>query len=143
MFALMLVPFVLLEYPAGWLADRKWGDQEILLAGFVIMATAFAALAFVNQDTLILVIVAILVVNRAVAALVEAMSEGHFFRKVSESDAATVSLFRMTRPIAALIAPILGSIILSVSSFGTLFVVTGFLIGIVGVVSSLAIKDIR
>ncbi|MGE5541167.1 MAG: MFS transporter [Bacillota bacterium] len=143
MFAVMLFPFVLLEYPAGWLADRKWGDQELLLAGFVLMATAFAALAMVTADTTVLVILILLVMNRAGAALVEAMSEGHFFRRVSENDAATVSLFRMTRPMAALTAPVVCSILLSISSYGALFIVTGMLIGIVGVASGLAIKDIK
>ncbi|MDB5195605.1 MAG: hypothetical protein JWO84_789 [Parcubacteria group bacterium] len=142
-FAVMLLPFVLLEYPAGWLADRKWGDQELLLGGFVLMATAFAALALVTPDTIVLVIIIILVMNRAGAALVEAMSEGHFFRRVSETDAATVSLFRMTRPVAALIAPVLGSIILTVSGYGTLFVITGAIIGVVGVMAALKIRDIK
>jgi MFS family permease len=142
-FALMLLPFVLLEYPAGWLADHTLGDQELLLGGFVLMAAAFAALALVTPDTMVLVIVIILVMNRAGAALVEAMSEGHFFRRVSETDAATVSLFRMTRPVAALTAPIIGSIILSVSGYGTLFVVTGALIGVVGVMAALRIRDIK
>jgi MFS family permease len=124
LFTIMLLPFVLLEYPAGWLADRKWGDKEILLVGFVLLAGSFAALALVNADTMILVILFILILNRSGAALVEAMTEGHFFRRISKEDDAAVGVFRITRPLAALSAPIVGSIILSVSSYGTLFVVT-------------------
>jgi MFS family permease len=142
-FAIMLLPFALLEYPAGWIADRKWGDQELLIGGFVLMAISFAALALVTVDTMMIVIALILVLNRSGAALVEAMSEGHFFRRVSASDAATVSIFRMTRPIAALIAPIIGSIVLSVSSYGALFLITGALIGIAGVASGMRIKDFK
>lgn len=143
LFTIMLLPFVLLEYPAGWLADRKWGDKEILLAGFVLLAASFAALALVNADTMILLILFILILNRSGAALVEAMTEGHFFRRISKEDDAAVGVFRITRPLAALSAPIVGSIILSVSSYGTLFVVTGLLIGIVGVSSTLKIRDIK
>jgi MFS family permease len=143
LFTIMLLPFVLLEYPAGWLADRKWGDKEILLVGFVLLAGSFAALALVNADTMILVILFILILNRSGAALVEAMTEGHFFRRISKEDDAAVGVFRITRPLAALSAPIVGSIILSVSSYGTLFVVTGLLIGIVGVSSTLKIRDIK
>lgn len=141
-FAVMLLPFALLEYPAGYLADRMWGDKEILIAGFVITALGFAALAFVNENTLIIYIVLILVVNRIGASLVEAMSEGHFFRRVSEADASTVGIFRMTRPVAALVAPIIGSIILSVSNYQTLFVSTALLVGVMGVVSARRITDI-
>lgn len=142
-FAVMLLPFVFLEYPAGWLADRKWGDQELLLAGFVITGAAFAALSLIGPNTMLIFIILLLVLTRVGASLVEAMSEGHFFRRVSEADATTVGLFRMTRPIAALIAPLIGSLILSVAGYGTLFVVTGAIILIGGVASALAIRDIR
>ncbi len=141
MLTVMLLPFVLLEYPAGWLADRKWGDKEIMVAGFVLTGISFAALAFVNTDTMIVVILAILVVTRVGASLIEAMSEGHFFRRVSKEDDASVGIFRITRPVAALVAPIVGSIILTVSSYGVLFMFTGALIGIVGVTFALKIKD--
>ncbi len=143
MFAIMLLPFVLLEYPAGWLADKKWGDKEIMAVGFILMALGFAALAFVTADTMIIFIVLILVVNRSGAALVEAMTEGHFFRRVSSADAASVSIFRITRPIAALLAPLIGSVLLSVAGYATLFVVTSIIIGIVGVMATLRIRDIK
>ncbi|MEK7602077.1 MAG: MFS transporter [Patescibacteria group bacterium] len=142
-FAIMLLPFVLLEYPAGWIADQKWGDQELLIGGFVMMASGFAALALVTNQTTIMVIVIILIFSRIGASLVEAMSEGHFFRRVSEADASTVGLFRMTRPVAALVAPIVGSIILSVSGYQLLFVATAFIIGVIGVTSALHITDIK
>lgn len=143
MLMIMLIPFVLLEYPAGWLADRKWGDQEIMIAGFVLTGISFAALALVNESTMIIVILAILVLTRVGACLIEAMSEGHFFRRVSKEDDASVGIFRMTRPVAALVAPIVGSIILTVSGYGTLFIFTGALIGVVGTMAALKIKDIK
>lgn len=141
-FAVMLLPFVLLEYPAGWLADKKFGDKEIMIIGFVILSIGFASLALVTENTLIVWIVLILVVNRIGASLVEAMTEGHFFRRVSEADASTVGIFRMTRPVAALLGPIIGSVLLSVSGYATLFVVTSILIAVIGITNSLKIKDI-
>jgi MFS family permease len=114
-----------------------------MIAGYVITGISFSALAFVNQDTVIVVILAILVLSRVGASLVEAMTEGHFFRRVSKEDDASVGIFRMTRPVAALIAPILGSILLSVSGYSTLFIVTGVMIGVVGVSAALLIKDIK
>ncbi len=143
MLMIMLLPFVLLEYPAGWLADRKWGDKEIMVVGFILTGLSFAALALVTSDTTILVILAIITLTRVGASIVEATSEGHFFRRVSKNDDASVGIFRMTRPVAALVAPIVGSIILTVSGYGTLFILTGFIIGIVGTVAALKIKDIK
>ncbi len=141
--AVALIPFVLLEYPAGWLADRRFGDKELLVAGFVIMGASFGFLAYVDASTPIAVIVGILITTRIGAALVEAMTEGHFFRRVSSSDANTVSLFRMGRPSAALIAPLVGTALLSIGSFGSLFVITGSIIVFGGVYAALRIKDIR
>lgn len=143
MFTIMLLPFVFLEYPAGWLADRKWGDKEIMLLGFVITGVSFASLAFITPDTIILVILLLITLTRVGAALVEAMTEGHFFRRVSKDDDALVGVFRMTRPGAALTAPIVGSILLSLSNYAALFITMGCLVGIVGAAAALRIKDIK
>jgi MFS family permease len=134
-----LIPFVLIEYPAGWFADTRIGDQFLLAAGFVIMGLAFASLSLVTVHTPILLIVAILITTRTGAALVEAMAEGHFFRRVSDADTSTVSVFRMMRPFGALIAPIIGTLLLSVLGYSGLFVVSGFLILLVGFSASLAV----
>lgn len=143
MFAVMLIPFVLLEYPAGWLADTKIGDRRLLAAGFVIMGLALAATGLITQSTPLVAIVVVLVLSRTGAALVEAMVESHFFRRVSAEDANTVSIFRMLRPLGALIAPVVGSIILSVASYTTFFAITGVGILLVGFWSALMIHDPR
>ncbi len=140
MFAIMLVPFVLLEYPAGYLADKKMGDKFFLAVGFVIIGLSFAALGIVGVGTPLWVILAILITTRIGAALVEAMAEGHFFRRVTEEDTNTVSVFRMMRPMGALIAPIIGTLLLSSIGYAGLFFVSGFLILITGFVSSLSIR---
>lgn len=142
-FAVMLLPFLLLEYPAGWLADRVWGDQEIMAMGFFILGTGFAALAFVSVLTPLISIVILLVVTRVGAALAEATVETHFFRRVSEKDANSVGVFRMMRPVGALTAPLVGSLLLYTSSYAMLFFVTGIGIIAVGVAGALSIKDVR
>jgi uncharacterized membrane protein len=49
----------------------------------------------------------------------------------------------MTRPVAALLGPILGCIILSISDYASLFVITSIIIAVIGISSGLKIKDIR
>ncbi len=142
-FAVAVVPFVLLEYPAGWLADRYIGDKEMLMVGFVIMGVSFALFAFVTAATPIYIIVTILVATRVGAALTEAMVEGHFFRRVSERDPNTVSVFRMMRPGGALLAPIIGSIVLAIGTYEILFAVTGIAIALVGFIATLRMQDVR
>lgn len=141
-FAVMLLPFVFVEFPAGYVADRWLGDKELLLAGFVILGTAFALIALIGTSTSLVLIALILFVTRIGAALVEAMTEGHFFRRVSGSDTETITLFRMMRPLGTLGAPLLGSLLL-VSGYPALFIASGALIVAVGVMVSLPLADVR
>lgn len=140
MFAVMLIPFVLLEYPAGYLADTKYGDKLFMLIGFVLMGSAFAFTGFVTSATPLLWILFVLVLSRIGAAFVEAMTEGHFFRRVSEKDTNTVTIFRMMRPGGALLAPIIGSLLLSVVSYQAFFISTGLIIVFAGIVSARALR---
>lgn len=134
-----LIPFIF-EYPAGWLADRKLGDTALLAAGFVIAGLSFAALSFVHAGTSLVIIFSILVVMRIGGALIEAMTEVHFFRRVSSDDAEAVSIFRMMRPLGALTAPIVGSILLSAGHYSGLFIVSGFGILIAGMACAYGIR---
>ncbi len=142
-FAVMLLPFLLVEYPAGVLADHLWGDKEMMALGFLILGAALAAVGFVSVLTPLGTIVIVLLLTRIGAALCEAMCETHFFRRVSERDANTVGVFRMLRPLGALAAPVVGSIILFFSSYGVLFFITGLLTIVVGVAAALSIRDVR
>jgi hypothetical protein len=81
--------------------------------------------------------------TRVGAALVEAMVEGHFFRRVSEKDTNTVSVFRMMRPLGALTAPIIGSLFLAVSTYQMLFVCTGLMIAIIGVLVAIHVRSLK
>jgi len=141
MFSIMLLPFLALEYPAGWLADRVLGDKRLLAAGFVITGLAFAGIGLITTTTPLLAILAILVLSRTGAALVEAMTEGHFFRRVTSADANTVSLFRMLRPIGALTAPLIGTVLLITGGYVTLFLISGVIILLFGLLGARTITD--
>lgn len=143
MFSVALIPFVVLEYPAGWLADRVFGDKEIMAIGFLFIGSAFAALAFVTEDTPMITLVITLLLSRIGAALTEATAESHFFRRVSEQDVDSVGIFRMLRPVAALAAPVVGSLFLVFTTYNVFFFVAGIGIVIVGIASALSIRDVR
>ncbi len=145
MFAVMLLPFVLIEYPAGYLADKWIGEKELLIVGFVLTALGTAALAFTSSATSLYIILATLVVMRIGNALVEAMADGHFFKRVSTEDANTVTLYRMTRPVAALVAPLFASLVLlaSGSNYAFLFGATAVLVLGMGIGSAYFIRDDR
>lgn len=143
MFAVMLLPFVLVEYPAGAAADQFLGDRALLGLGFLIMGFSFMIIGLLGVGSSFLIILAILIATRVGSALVESMTEGHFFRRVSEIDTDTVSVFRMARPVAALAAPLAGSILLGAAGYGWLFAVTGGAIIIAGLIATAGIKDVK
>ncbi|OYV63020.1 MAG: hypothetical protein B7X03_03390 [Parcubacteria group bacterium 21-58-10] len=143
MFSLMLIPYVLIEYPAGWIADTVLGDKEMLLAGFLIAGASLASLSLLTPATPIAVIVVILVCSRVGSALIESMTEGHFFRRVSERDVNSISVFRGVWPVASLLAPVVGSSILFFGTYQLLFLLTGGFIMLAGAGATLLIRDFR
>lgn len=143
MFTLMLLPYVLLEYPAGWIADRLLGDKEMMFAGFIFAGGALISLSVLTVPSPLVFIVAVLVISRIGAALVESTTEGHFFRRVSERDINSVSVFRGIWPLANLIGPLVGSVILFFGTYQLFFILTGGFIVIAGIISTLLIKDFR
>lgn len=141
-FAVMLLPFVFVQFPAGYIADRWLGDKELLLGGFVVLGTSFALVSFISEETSLLFVALLLLLTRVGAALVEAMTDSHFFRRVSALDTETITLFRMMRPLGTLIAPLIGGVLL-VSGYPALFIVSGALIVAVGVIVTLPLVDVR
>lgn len=142
-FSIMLIPYVLVEYPAGWVADRYLGDKELMFLGFILAGVSLASISFLSPSSSIFLILGVLITSRIGAALVESMTEGHFFRRVSERDINSVSIFRGAWPLAYSIAPLIGSIVLYFSNYQTLFLFTGGFIAIAGVIATFSIKDFR
>ena len=142
-FSIMLIPYVLVEYPAGWIADRFLGDRDLMLAGFLIAGGATAAFYTLTPTTSLSIILLILVASRVGAALVEAMVEAHFFRRVSKRDINSVSVFRSVWPISYIIGPAVGSTILFFGSYPLFFALTGGFVAVAGVTATLLIKDFR
>lgn len=124
---IMIVPFALIEIPAGILADKKYGEKEMLGLGFSVMAIFTMFIPFLPLSSFILWS-AVLFATRVGASLVEVGSETYFFKKVREKNSDIISCFRMTRPLAFVLAPLIAfPIMLNLSysrSFAFLSVIT-------------------
>lgn len=142
-FSLTLIPYVVIEYPAGWLADHYLGDKELMFFGFLVAGGGLAALSFFTSTTALIVIAAILVASRVGAALVESMVDGHFFRGLEKRDISSVSVYRSVWPLSYLLGPLVGSIILLSSNYGVFFLTTGGIIMVLGTITTLFIKDFK
>lgn len=134
-----LIPFLLLQFYLGRLADKKYGEKEILTIGLVITGLSTILMAFVSIKIFILW-AAILFITRIGASMIESMVETYLFKKVTDKNLDIVSLYRAIRPLAYIVGPVLGSILLIFFDIKYLFLVLG-LIMILGVNFSLKIKD--
>jgi MFS family permease len=143
MFSVMLLPYLLLAYPAGWLADRVLGDKELLGMGFIIAGSSLFALGFTSASSSLAFILIILVGSRIGAVLAESMIAGHFFRKISEQDVESIVIYRSSWPLATLLAPVLGSLLLLFGTITTLFFSMGIGIAVIGILITLSISDFR
>jgi len=103
LFTIMLLPFILLEIPAGLISDKRTGEKEIMITGFFISATAVAVIPYLHSSFIAWAI--ILFLSRVGASLVEITTESYFFKKVNGSDSDTISIFRMLRSLSYLITP--------------------------------------
>ncbi len=140
-FSIMLIPFVLLDFPLGKLSD-KVGEKKILLFGFVIISIFTLIIPLIGVKILWLWAL-ILFLTRIGAATIETMSESYFFKYVNEEDASTMSFFRNSGPLSFIIGPALAiPVLFFVPSFQYLFFILGIIL-LSGLFISLRLRDVR
>lgn len=127
MTSIMLLPFVLVEYPAGKIADKLFGEKELLIIGFLITAAFTGFVSFLTVQNFA-IWAALLFTVRVGASLIEVMSEIYFFKHVSGADNTTISFFRITNPLAYIVGPAIASIMLMFIDYQFIFVVLGIIL---------------
>ncbi len=111
-FSIMLLPFVLVQIPAGYLADKYWGEVEMLNIGFAILIVSLLLFFFVSVPNVIIWTL-ILFLSRIGAALIEAMRESRFFKIVDVEHVSHINFLRTSYPLGFVIASGAGVLILS------------------------------
>ena len=140
-FSLMLLPFVILEFPLGKLSDGI-GEKKMLLIGFLIISISTLMIPLFTIKSLFFWAL-ILFITRIGAATIEIMSESHFFKSTKEENADILSFFRNTNPLSYIIAPLLAiPILLLMPSFQYLFYVLGVIM-LCGFLISLRLRDVK
>jgi MFS family permease len=142
-FSIMLLPFVLFQFILGRLADKKWGEKEMLSLGFIIIAISTSLISFITDKNIVLW-ATILFVTRIGASIIEVMCDTYFFKKVDSLNANIISFFRMSNPIAYIVAPLFAVIMLNFFSLELqyLFLALG-LIMFIGLKFSLSLEDTK
>ena len=140
-FTIMLLPFVILEYPTGYLADKYFGEKELLTLGLIITALA-SILIFLTSTTNILTWALLLFLSRVGASLIEIMRETYFFKKVDAKDIGLINAFRSTSPLSYIFVPLFAGLVLYFLPINYVFLVLS-LIMISGLYFALTLKDTK
>lgn len=125
-FTVMLIPFVLVQYPLGIMADKKWGEKELLFIALVILGVSTVVAGF-TRSTDIVFWAGLLFVTRLGAAALEVLRDSYFYKQIGPTDTDIVAFFRSARPIAAIAAAGISLLFLSIFTVHSLFYLVGAL----------------
>jgi len=140
-FSIALIPFVVVQVPLGYLADKKIGEKEMLVTGFILMGIFTLIIPLVHGNSFIFW-TAILFMGRLGAAIVEVMADTYFFKNITDKNLNVINLYRTVSPFAYIIGPISASVIMIFLPFNSIFYILGFLM-IVSIQYVWAIKDTK
>jgi len=139
--SIMLLPFIFIQIPLGYLADKKFGEKEILTIGFIIMAIFTAIIPMIHSKSF-MVIALVLFMTRVGAAMVEVMNDTYFFKQINDKNLNVINIYRMSTPSAYIISLVIATILLSFIPFNYIFYVLAIIM-FFALRYSLAIKDTR
>ncbi len=140
-FTIMLLPFVLIDFVLGQIADTTLGEKELLLIGLGIAGVSTGSLAFLTTDSAFVWAI-MLFATRVGAATIEMMKESYLFKQIDGGDINTIFLSRATYPLAYVIAPVLATTALLVMPLQNIYFGLGLiLLAMIPVASKL--KDTR
>lgn len=117
---IMLLPFVLLQYPLGLLADKRYGEKELLALCLLITISALIGIATYSGNDL-LMWGGLLFMTRVGIAGIEVLRDSYFYKQIDESDIHIIAFFRMARPVANIVSAGISVIILSFFAIPALF----------------------
>lgn len=83
-----------------------------------------------------------LFISRIGASFVEISSESYFFKHVNQESTDIISFFRVMRPIAFIVAPIVATVSLQLIPFQYLFIVFGTF-AVIGTKYAMSLKDTK
>lgn len=127
LFTVMLIPFVLLQYPLGILADRYFGEKELLFGSVAIALLATATLFFLGEASVV-VWGTVLFMTRVGIAGIEVLRDSYFYKQVDGNDLDIIAFFRTARPVANIIAALISVVILFFFPLPSIFLVVALVL---------------
>lgn len=126
-FTIMLVPFILIQYPLGILADKKTGEKEFLIFAIFVMGISTFIFYCANAPCIVIWTL-ILFITRIGAAIIEVLRDSYFYKRIDGHDVDIIDFFRTSKPVAYMIAAILSTIILFLFSMKAIFLLVSVVV---------------
>lgn len=140
-FTVMLIPFVLIQYPLGLLADRYFGEKELLIGSITIAMLTTASLPFLSTSGVIIWGV-LLFLTRVGIAGIEVLRDSYFYKQIDGNDTDVIAFFRTARPVANIIGAVFSGFALLLFPLGSIFfIVSGMLL--LSLISTFSLRDTR
>lgn len=102
-FSVMLLPFVFLQYPMGFLADKKKGEKNLLIFALLIMAIS-SVIVYLTNSPSVLIWSFVMLGTRIGAAMVEILRDSYFYKRIDGDDVDLIGFFRTAMPIGYILA---------------------------------------
>lgn len=126
-FAFMLVPFLVLEYPIGWLADKKWGEKEMIIFFLFWLALTSGSIYFIHSVNIWLW-VGVLFATRVAAASLSLLRDSYFYKKIDGNDMDLIDFFRTAMPVSYIIGAFFSALWLIFFPVNGIFVLVFFVL---------------
>lgn len=127
MFTVMLLPFVLLQYPLGVLADRYFGEKEMLFGSIVVATLATLLLPFLGVASLVVWGVALFMTRVGIAGI-EILRDSYFYKQIDGNDMDIIAFFRTARPLANIVGAIISVIALTLLPLSSVFFIIALML---------------
>lgn len=123
-FSIMLSAFVMFQYPVGILTDnKKINNIKTLVFSLVLMVLTLIVFYNLKPSSPVILIGFIIFMTRVGAAIYESSVEYFFFSRSDDSNSNYISLFRDMSPLAYVIAPAVGTLIIKIMPLRNIFIV--------------------
>ena len=126
-FTFMLLPFVVLQYPAGILADRHKNEGKSLIYAVMLVFVCVVGVYLTNSVS-VLVWSLLLFGTRVGAALIEILRDSYFYRRIDGDDVDLIDFFRTSLPMGYVVAAISSFIVIQLFSVSAVFVLVALVV---------------
>jgi MFS family permease len=138
-FTFMLLPFVFIQYPLGYLADKRYGEKEMLLISLVIAIISTGAIAMLTSENIAWWMFVLFVSRIGIAGL-EVLKDTYFYRQIGADDVDIIAFFRTAMPLASIVATALASTMLVFMPLTSIFWLAASVL-FLAFISTLFLKD--